>query len=54
MSSDHYDLELQNSNQNLYNLQHGFPIYVVLKLIYMCSILTKGSTCRKNKKLRFS
>ena len=20
---------------------------------YMCSILTKGSTCRKNKKLRF-
>ena len=35
MSSDHYDLGLQNSNQNLYNLQRGFPIYVVLKLIYM-------------------
>ena len=22
-------------------------------IIYMCSILTKGSTCRKNKNLRF-
>ena len=21
--------------------------------VYMCSILTKGSTCRKNKKIRF-
>ena len=30
-----YDLELQNSYQNLYNLLHGFPIYVVLKSIYM-------------------
>ena len=35
MSSDNYDLELQNSHQNLYNLLHGFPIYVVLKSIYM-------------------
>ena len=28
-------LKLQNFNQNLYNLLHGFPIYVVLKSIYM-------------------
>ena len=26
---------LQNSNQNLYNLLHGFPLYVVSKSIYM-------------------
>ena len=28
--------------------------YLVIVLMgHMCSILTKGSTCRKNKKLRF-
>ena len=25
----------------------------IAKTKYMCSILTKGSTCRKNEKLRF-
>ena len=30
------------------------PYLIALdKIIHMCSILTKGSTCRKNKKLRF-
>ena len=32
-----------NSNQNLYNLLHGFPIYVVLKSIYMIGVNIKIS-----------
>ena len=28
-------------------------VLIIVIHYYMCSILTKGSTCRKNKKLRF-
>ena len=33
--------------------QRGGALYCVRMYVYLCSILTKGSTCRKSKKLRF-